>query len=219
MEKNSKNYFRFAIEMSILTLAFTVLLKKYDVQPVGPNGSSVGLSAVNSFLAGVFDYNEKWYGITNFLGYVAIGVCLIFALIGLIQLIQRKSLAKVDRAITVMGVFYIVVFGLYVFFNKFALNYRPVLLEEGLEPSFPSSHTLLVCSVMGMAIVAFDTVIKNLGLRVIADLACWAAILIMIVGRILSGVHWFTDIFAGILFSLTIVSYYHAIVLMQESED
>ena len=219
MEKNSKNYFRFAIEMSILTLAYTVLLKKFDVQPVGPNGSSVGLSAVNSFLSGVFKYNEKWYNITQFMGYVAIGVCLLFGLIGLIQLIQRKSLAKVDRTIIVMGIFYIFVFGLYIFFNKFALNYRPVLLDEGLEPSFPSSHTLLVCSVMGMAIVAFDTVIKNLGLRVIADLACWAAILIMVIGRLLSGVHWVSDIFAGVLFSVTIVAYYHAIVLIPESED
>ena len=72
---------------------------------------------------------------------------------------------------------------------------------------------------MGMAIVAFDTVIKNLGLRVIADLACWAAILIMVIGRLLSGVHWVSDIFAGVLFSVTIVAYYHAIVLMPESED
>ena len=216
MEKSTKNYLIFAVEMSVITAAFIVLLKKYDVQAIGPEGSEIGLASLNAFLAGVFTFSEKWYHISQLLGYAALGICGIYAIAGLVELIQRKSIAKIDRAITVMGIFYIIVLGLYFFFNKFAINFRPIILDEGLEPSFPSSHTMLVCCVCGMAIASFDSLIENIGLKVILDIAAGLMIGIMVLARTLSGVHWFTDIFAGILFSITIVAYYHAAVMIPQ---
>ncbi|MCQ2565765.1 MAG: phosphatase PAP2 family protein [Clostridia bacterium] len=219
MEKNTKNYLVFAIEMSIITIAFIILLMKYDVQPIGPQNSEIGLASLNGFLAGVFTYSDKWYHLSQLLGYAAFGVCGIYAIAGLIELIQRKSIAKVDRAITVMGLFYLIVLVLYFFFNKFAVNYRPIILDEVLEPSFPSSHTMLVCCVFGMAIASFDKLIENVGIKVILDIIAGLAIGLMVLARTLSGVHWFTDIFAGILFSITIVAFYHATIMLPEKDS
>lgn len=218
MEKNTKNYLRFAIEMSVITIAYIILLKRYDVQAIGPEGTEIGMASLNGFLAGVFTYSEKWYHLSQLLGYAAFGVCGIYALAGLVELIQRKSVLKVDRAITTMGVFYIIVILLYFAFNKIAINYRPIILDEGLEASFPSSHTMLVCCVFGMAIASFDTLIDNVGIKVILDIICGLAIGLMVLARTLSGVHWITDIFAGILFSITIVAYYHAAALLPEED-
>ena len=219
MEKNTKNYLVFAIEMSIITIAFIILLMKYDVQPIGPQNSEIGLASLNGFLAGVFTYSDKWYHLSQLLGYAAFGVCGIYAIAGLIELIQRKSIAKVDRAITVMGLFYLIVLVLYFFFNKFAVNYRPIILDEVLEPSFPSSHTMLVCCVFGMAIASFDKLIENVGIKVILDIIAGLAIGLMVLARTLSGVHWFTDIFAGVLFSITIVAFYHATIMLPEKDS
>ena len=219
MQKNSKNYLVFAVIMSFITVAFAILLKRYDVQPIGPEDTEIGLASLNGFLAGVFTFNEKWYNLSQLLGLASFGVCGIFAIAGLVELIQRKSLVKVDRAITIMGVFYILVLLLYFLFTKFSINYRPIILDEGLEPSFPSSHTMLVCCVFGMAIASFDSLIDNVGIKVILDIVAGLAIGLMVLARTLSGVHWFTDIFAGILFSITIVAYYHAAILIPQEDD
>jgi len=219
MKKNSKNYFIFAVQMSILTIAYTLLLKKIDVRPVGPEGSSVGFASINSFLAGVFKFNPLWYRISEALGYVAIGLCVIFVIIGIVQMVQRKSLGGIDRVLLVQGFFYAAIIALYILFDKLAITNAPVLINGELQPSFPSSHVVLVCCVMGMAIIAFDFLIESIGLRVMAALACWGIILLMCVGRLISGVHWFTDIVAGIMISISVVAFYHAIVLMPEREE
>ena len=219
MQKNTRNYLIFAVIMSIITVSFVVLLKRYDVQPIGPEDTEIGLASLNGFLAGVFTYNEKWYKLSQLLGSAAIGVCLIYAFVGLVQLIQRRSLVKVNKTITILGVFYLIVIGLYFLFTKVAVNYRPIIIDEVLEPSFPSSHTMLVCCVFGMAIASFDSLIENVGLKVILDIISGLAIGLMVLARTFSGVHWFTDIIAGILFSITIVAYYHATIMLPEKDS
>ena len=57
------------------------------------------------------------YTVTDWLGLVPIFICLIFAGIGLVQLIQRKSLFKVDSDIIVLGIYYIIVIFFYLFFE------------------------------------------------------------------------------------------------------
>ena len=49
------------------------------------------------------------YILTDWLGLVPIGIAFGFAILGLVQLIRRKSLLKVDRDILILGSFYIVV--------------------------------------------------------------------------------------------------------------
>ena len=198
--------------ISIFSLAafvlWTLLLCFVDVRAIGPDGSSVGFSALNGFIHEKIGVNMYLYNITDWLGLVPIGVALGFAILGLIQLIKRKSLLRVDRSILALGVFYIIVVAVYLFFEIVVINYRPVLIEGYLEDSYPSSTTMLVTCVMPSAAMQAEERIKNKALRQGVIIIIIAFIAFMVVGRLLSGVHWITDIIGGALLSLGVVMAY-----------
>lgn len=155
-----------------------------------------------------------WYSITDWLGVVALLTAFCFAVIGLIQAVNRKSLLKVDIRIILLGIYYVIVIVAYVFFEIFIINYRPVILEEsvGLEASYPSSHTMLVICIMGAALVLFQQMIQNKMIRVIMNSLSGLVIFITVVGRMISGVHWFTDIVGGILLGITLIQLYASVL-------
>jgi undecaprenyl-diphosphatase len=198
--------------ISIFSLAafvlWTLLVCFVDVRAIGPDGSSVGFAALNGFVHEKIGTNMYLYNITDWLGLVPIGVALGFAILGLIQLIRRKSLLRVDRSILALGVFYIIVVAVYLFFEIVVINYRPVLIEGYLEASYPSSTTMLVTCVMPSAAMQAKERIKNKALRQGVIIVIIAFIAFMVVGRLLSGVHWITDIIGGALFSLGVVMAY-----------
>lgn len=198
--------------ISIFSLAafvlWTLLLCFVDVREIGPDGSSVGFSALNGFIHEKIGVNMYLYNITDWLGLVPIGVAFGFAILGLIQLIKRKSLLRVDRSILALGVFYIIVVAVYLFFEIVVINYRPVLIEGCLEASYPSSTTMLVTCVMPSAAMQAKERIKNKALRQGVIIIIIAFIAFMVVGRLLSGVHWISDIIGGALFSLGVVMAY-----------
>lgn len=198
--------------ISIFSLAafvlWTLLLRLVDVRAIGPEGSSVGFSALNGFIHEKIGVNMYLYNITDWLGLVPIGVAFGFAIFGLIQLIKRKSLLRVDRSILALGVFYIIVVAVYLFFEIVVINYRPVLIEGCLEASYPSSTTMLVTCVMPSAAMQAKERIKNKALRQGVIIIIIAFIAFMVVARLLSGVHWITDIIGGALFSLGVVMAY-----------
>ena len=186
-----------------LFVLLILLVRTVDVDAIGPEGSSVGFSKINGAVKDTFSYNETWYKITQYLGYAALAIAGGFALLGLVQLIRRKSLFKVDKNIIALGVLFAVVIILYVMFNKITVNYRPVILpDEGvLEASYPSSHTVLTCVVMGGTMLQLPYYIKNQGLRLALNTILALIILLTVGGRLVSGAHWLTDILGGILLS------------------
>ena len=202
--------------ISIFSLAafvlWTLLLRLVDVRAIGPESSSVGFSALNGFIHEKIGVNMYLYNITDWLGLVPIGVALGFAILGLIQLIKRKSLLRVDRSILGLGVFYIIVVAVYLFFEIVVINYRPVLIEGCLEASYPSSTTMLVTCVMPSAAMQAKERIKNKALRQGVIIIIIAFIAFMVVARLLSGVHWISDIIGGALFSLGIVLMYKSFI-------
>ena len=151
------------------------------------------------------------YTITDWLGLVPFGVVIGFALLGFVQWIKRKHLLKVDCNILVLGGFYIIVMVVYVLFEMFVVNYRPVLINGYLEASYPSSTTMLVMCVMPTAILQFNARIKNDVLKRCISSAITSFIVFMIIGRIISGVHWFTDIVGGALLSAGLVLMYRSV--------
>lgn len=196
----------------VLFVLWTVLVKFVNVQAIGPKKSSVGFATLNGFVHNLTGANMTLYNITDWLGLVPIAFIFGFGLLDLIQLIKRKSLFKVDSNILILGVFYIIVMSAYIFFEFFVINHRPVLIQGILEVSYPSSTTLLVLCVMPTAAMQLNDRVKNIKLR--KALVCLIILftVFMVVGRLISGVHWVTDIIGGAILSAGLVMLYYGTV-------
>lgn len=203
-----KTKFGISIIFLLLFIIWTVAVNFVDVGTVGPNGASVGFTTINIFLHNIFGVNMSLYTITDWLGLIPIGIMLIFATIGLIQWIKRKSLLKVDFDILMLGMFYILLMGVYLFFECIVINYRPVLIDGFLEASYPSSTTMLVLCVVGVTILQINARIKCKTLKRILILLSSSFICFMVIGRLISGVHWFSDIVGGGFISISLIEFY-----------
>ena len=208
MKKEAKFRLFFAVSTLTAFAVWTLLVSIIDVKAIGPNGSSVGFAALNAFVHRITGVNMNLYSITDWLGLVPIFVCISFAVFGFIQWIKRKKIKKVDYSILVLGAFYIIVITAYLLFENLIINYRPVLINGILEASYPSSTTMLVLCVMPTAIMQLKDRIRNKLLCKIITAAICAFIIFMVIGRLLSGVHWFSDIIGGILLSIGLVALY-----------
>ena len=211
MKKETKKSFYIAVGMLVAFLLWTVAVRFVDVKAIGPNDSSVGFATVNEFFHKITGVNFMLYTITDWLGLVPVFVCFGFGLLGLIQWIKRKKLLKVDYSILVLGGFYIAVISAYLFFEECVINYRPVLISGYLEASYPSTTTLLVLCVMPTAIMQFNTRIKNVITRRCVAISITVFVAFMVIGRLISGVHWLTDIIGGALLSIGLVLMYNFI--------
>ena len=211
MKKRSKNRIIIAACFLAAFILWTAALCRIDVQPIGPLGSPVGFAELNRLVHNFTGVHMTLYALTDWLGLVPILTALGFAILGLIAWIKGKSIRKVDWSLRVLGVFYTAVMAAYVFFETHVINYRPVLIEGVPEASYPSSTTLLVLCVMPTAVMQLRSRIKSKPLRHLAAAAIIAFALFMVIGRLLSGVHWFTDIVGGILLSTGLVMLYHAV--------
>ena len=202
----------------LVFIIFTIVVKYVDVKAVGPLQSEVGLASINLAVFKVFGTSKVMYDITEILGCLTFLVIAFFAGLGLYQLIKYKSIKKVDYKILVLGGFYVVVLIFYALFEIVIVNYRPVLVEGGLEASYPSSHTMLsVCVISSAMIIASEMLSGKKGLSITVVIIGYALILLTVIGRLLSGVHWFTDIFGGVLLSFALIMlFYTAIEFIRE---
>lgn len=196
----------------IFCFIYTLLVKVVDVSNIGPDGSKVGFSCINKFFYNVFSYNENIYKITEVLGYLALLIVCGYGLLGLYQLIKRKSLKLVDKDIIVLGIFYVVVIIIYVLFEKVIINYRPVILDGVLEASFPSSHTLLAIFVCGSGVLINDKIFSDFKYKKSINIGFIVLMVLIVLGRLISGVHWFSDILGGILIACTLLSLFNSII-------
>ena len=212
MKKENQKDFCIAISLLIAFVMWTAAIRFVDVQAIGPQESSVGFATINHFVHNLTGVHMSLYTITDWLGLVPIVFVMGFGILGLIQWIKRKHFLKVDYSILALGGFYIVVMAAFVLFEVFVINYRPVLIDGYLEASYPSSTTMLVMCVMPTAIMQFNARIKNDVLRRCVASAITAFIVFMVIGRLVSGVHWFTDIIGGALLSAGLVLMYRAVI-------
>ena len=211
MEKKNSRLFWVGVGLLAVFVLWTVLIRFVDVEAIGPRQSSVGFATLNGYIHNLTGVNMSLYIITDWLGLVPIGVAFGFAVLGIVQCIKRKSLLKVDRSILTLGGFYIVVMAVYILFEIVVINYRPTLINGYLEASYPSSTTMLVMCVMPTAMMQLRTRIKNDLFRRCVMLTITVFITFMVIGRLVSGVHWITDIIGGALLSTAIVLMYYSI--------
>ena len=208
MKKQEKAIFLTAGCLLVAFVLWTVLVRVVDVQAIGPEGSRVGFAALNGAFHGLTGVHLFLYDATDILSIIPLAMIAGFGLLGLIQWIRRKSFLKVDRSILVLGGFYVVVLAVFFLFEVLAVNYRPVLIEGVLEASYPSSTTMLVLCVMPTAMLQLHSRIRNTALRVSLLAVMGGFTAFMLVGRVISGVHWITDIIGGILLSAGLVLLY-----------
>ena len=184
--ENTKKSYLFAFVLLVIAVVFTVLVSKIDVKPIGPVNpetnvtSEVGFASINGAVHEKLGFNDTFYTISKYAGYLALVLVVFYAL----------------------AVFYVCVAVVYVLFEVMIINYRPVIMDGELEASFPSSHTMLALCVCGSSLIVSKHIIKKENFRKLLNIGAWIVMILVVVTRVLSGVHWITDICGGILISL-----------------
>ena len=188
----------------VLLAAFalwTVSIRHIDVQNAGPNGTEIGFATINVWFHRLTGVHMLIYTITDWLGLVPIIICMCFGVLGLAQLIKRRSLLTVDSDILLLGAYYVVAILGYLLFEMVPINYRPILIDGNLEASYPSSTTLLVLTVMPTLKYQADRRIANPVIREVITVFVIVFTAFMVIGRLISGVHWATDIAGSVFLS------------------
>ena len=214
--KTKKRLFFVSIAFIFAFALWTVLIQVIDVQNIGVNGTDVGFATVNSWFHALTGVNMTLYSITDWLGLVPIFVCMFFGAVGLVQLVKRKSLTKVDFDIIILGIYYVIVILCYLIFEMIPINYRPILINGYMEASYPSSTTLLVLCVMPTLVFQAKNRVENQEFKRIIYTVAIAFSIFMIVGRLISGVHWVTDIIGSIFLSVGLFYLYKAFALVKK---
>ncbi|MBR5773499.1 MAG: phosphatase PAP2 family protein [Clostridia bacterium] len=213
MKKEGKKSLIIGVALIVAFALWTILILTVDVRAVGVNGTTVGLAGVNTWLHRLTGTNMTLYTMTDWLGLVPIGVCFAFGVVGLIQLIKRRGLMRVDHDITLLGIYYVIVIAAYLIFEMLPINYRPILINGFMETSYPSSTTLLVLGVMPTLIFQARRRLNSIAAKIVGVLSGGFSVF-MIIGRLLSGVHWLTDIVGSVLISAGLFCVYRAAVLL-----
>lgn len=203
----------------ILLSAFalwTFMILNVDVQNVGQKGTAVGFAAFNTWFHNITGVHLWLYNVTDWLGLVPVFICMCFGVLGLVQLIKRRSLFKVDIDIILLGVYYILVIFGYLIFEMIPINYRPILINGVMEASYPSSTTLLVLSVMPTLILQIKRRCENKALRNAVYIFAVLFSAFMVLGRLVAGVHWATDIIGSVLLSFGLFELYHSAEILTD---
>lgn len=206
--KNKKRYLIGGFAFFLMFIIFTTIIKFIDVKNIGPHNTSVGLATINNFFVNKIGFHNKIYKLTEILGIIPIIIVLIYAIIGLYSLIEEKSFKKVNKNLYYLAIFYIIVLGIYVLFEKVIINFRPVIIEGILESSYPSSHTILAICICGSSIILNNSIFKNNKIAKLENIISFIIIIMLPLLRFISGVHWFTDIIGGILLSLSLLLFF-----------
>lgn len=211
MIKSSKLYFGLSIALTILFILLTACVIFVDVQAIGPENSKIGLASINGFVFDQVGTNTLFYDASSLLGAISFLMPVIFGLTALVQWIKRKKITLVDLDLILLGVIYLITAACYVLFEIFIVNCRPVLEDGALEASYPSSHTLLVVVLIGTAMLQIGKIIQKKWLKATLIAAANLIIDLTVVFRLLSGVHWFTDILGGLLLGSALVFLYRGL--------
>ena len=200
-EKGKKLLCRGFLLLGLFVL-WTFLVLTVDVQIAGETQTRLGFATINCKFHELTGVHMVVYHITDWLGLVPVFVCMGFGGIGLGQLILRKSLLKVDWDLIVLGIYYVIVILGYLIFEMIPINYRPILIEGIKEVSYPSSTTLLVLGVMSTLGFQVKRRVKNECVK--KTLICFVYLfsVFMVIGRLIAGVHWLTDIVGSVLLSV-----------------
>lgn len=218
MKQQGMKYLYTGMAGMVAFALWTWVIRVVDVRIAGESQTPVGFATVNCRFHDLTGVHMGLYTVTDWLGLVPVFGCLLMSVVGLVQLIRRKRSHKVDMDILLLGVYYLLVMGAYLLFEHIPVNYRPILIDGRLEASYPSSTTLLVLSVMPTLVFQIRRRIRNIRLQPWLTRLVMVFSLFMVLGRLVSGVHWLTDIIGSVLLSTGLFRCYQAAVLLTGKE-
>lgn len=217
--KNNKKEFCKGIGFLLAFAVWTIMIQIADVKPAGVNGTCIGFASVNIWFHSLTGVHMTIYTITDWLGLVPIMICVLFGIVGLTQIIKRKSIFKVDKDIILLGFYYVTVIFAYLIFEMIPINYRPILIGGFMEASYPSSTTLLVLSVMPTLKFQIDRRSNHPIFHKLITVFVVLFSAFMVIGRLLAGVHWCTDIIGSVLLSVGLFYLYRFSVYFVEQKN
>lgn len=151
-----------------------------------------------------------WELITNIVLIIAFITIGIFAVLGIYQWIKRGSFEKIDKQIRWMPVPLFLVALTYLIFDKlWIVSVRP---NGSGEPSFPSTHALIVTTVFFIATIILPKYIKNKTARIILEILMVVGIGLTCTGRVLANLHWPLDVIGAIIFAYIYSEIYYQII-------
>lgn len=152
----------------------------------------------------------QWSKITDIILVAALAVFAVFAILGLCQWVKRKSLKKVDKPLLLSLIPLSLMAATFIIFEKFlVLNTRP---NGSGEPSFPSTHTMVVATIFLLTAIILPNYIKSKTARVIMDIVMLLFIILVSVGRVLANMHWVSDVVSGLIFAVIFAVIYYLIL-------
>lgn len=214
--KKQKKHLILSITLLAIAIVYTILIQVIDVKPLGVNNSNIGFSSINIAVSEYIGTNMVLYNLTKVLGILLFIIAFIYFGFGAYQLIKRKSILKINKELLALYGLYIVIAFIYIFFEIVIINYRPILMDGEMEASYPSSHTLLAITVCLSAIFVNKSLFTKKTIKIV-NIALFILMLVVVVGRLFSGVHWFTDIIGGILISSCLLMFFYYILNMVRS--
>lgn len=215
MKKQTVALLWIAALLFVLFAAFTLAVAVLDTAVVtyaSGDTAEIGFASLNQSTFDAIGESAFFYDLTELLGVIALGVAAVFACVGLYQLFKKRRLFAVDHELLLLAVFYVLVGICYVFFEIVVINYRPVILEA----SYPSSHSMLACCIFASAPLAAHRLIESRPLYITVTALCGLLAAVTVIGRLLSGVHWLTDIVGAVLLSAALVTLYAAALSLFE---
>ncbi|MDE6407807.1 MAG: phosphatase PAP2 family protein [Anaeroplasmataceae bacterium] len=188
------------IFLFLLILLLTVD-KKTNVE------GQIGLYGFNkAFL--VDRYKESWDGLSDVILYISLGFLLGLAIYGLYQLTNKKNLFKVDYDILLVGGGILIIILIWILFDAMLIvNYRPILIDMEASSSFPSTHVMLTTFILlssGYCITKRES--KKLIHTILGYGGFSVLVFICFLGRVLSSMHWMTDVLGGFLIGFGLFS-------------
>lgn len=152
----------------------------------------------------------EWNLITNIILITSFIVLGIFALLAIYEWISRKSFNKIDRELRWLPIPLGLMAATYLIFDKvFILNVRP---DGSGEPSFPSTHVMVVATIFFLVTMILPKYIKSKVARAILEIMMIALISLTCSGRVLAEKHWISDVLAALIFAFIFTMVYHVIL-------
>ncbi len=217
MKKNNINLIITSLLFATFSI-FTILLRIVDIGINKTTRTKIGLSSINQPIATAIGTSSAWNTISAITFVLAGLVLAALITIAIIEFAKNKNIFKINPKLLYLIGLYALAGIFYLIFEICIINYRPVLEDGLIKASYPSSHTLLICVICISACFIVPDYIKNKPLKITAIAILLLLSILAPVSRLLSGMHWFTDVVGGIILSLALVMTYLTAINFAKNE-